>query len=469
MNALSHFTCQQMVSNCSGTPPVKCGHSLSSTSICHQRKGKPSSNILICRYNASNFLSLGISPGPSQPKQIDTFLEPFLAELRLLEVGVPAYDALTDSTFLLKAHLILLSGDTPGISKLLHLSGHKAKYPCRACKIKGTRTQVNFEFGHGPRKGQKGQTTHYYYPLHPPRNSIVRRSRSAFANSIKELPLRTSDEYIRDGTISSRDQRLAINSGVKGVSPLTSLSTISIPQSAPFDVMHLVHLGLVRDVSAFLSGNYFMSSNLNDHCHGRMTGRQWVELGVDKSNIESPTSWGRNTRNIEKYIKGFKAEEFSNHLAHYLLPLVFNRVSMPTYKALQSLVLAISIATSYEVKYSEIAEIEDHITRFIKWYYDTYYQEDERRLAACKYTIHALIHVPQDIRNWGSASYFWQYPEVLAYDTFANCPGTTVWHSRQPSQKSCQWRRESIRLDASRSTFLVCWQIRDRCRCYAVH
>jgi len=61
---------------------------------------------------------------------MDSFLYPFLEELKQLNSGVSAYDAHAKENFMLRAHLVLLTGDTPGMSKLLHLSGHVAKHPC---------------------------------------------------------------------------------------------------------------------------------------------------------------------------------------------------------------------------------------------------------------------------------------------------------------------------------------------------
>jgi hypothetical protein len=112
------------------------------------------------------------------------------------------------------------------------------------------------------------------------------------------------------------------------------------------------------------------------------------------ANIQAPVSWGRYPRNIEKHTKGFKAEELSNILIHYLFPLSFNRVSPSTYKALQSLVLVMSIATSYQITHNEILEIRWHPAMFIKWYYDTFYQESYQRLPAYKYMI-MLCYIQQ--------------------------------------------------------------------------
>jgi len=364
------------------------------------------------RYDSDNFLPLGICPGPSQPKDLDSFLGPFLEELKLLEDGVPAYDAYTESEFLLKAHLVLVTGDTTGISKLLHLSGHVAKHPCRACTSAGTPYKIPFK----DKNGRQGEKTQYYYPLQPFMDSTngsrsPRRTASSWQFDIRNLPRRTEAQYLADGQASLDNPKCAVDSGVKGKSPLVDLPTFSFPESAPFDSMHLVFLNFVRHLCELVSGKYFKDAILNNHS-GRMTEKDWVKLGIDMSNIEAPVSWGRYPRNIEKYIKGFKAEELSNFLIHYLLPLSFNRVSRSTFRAFQRLVFAISMAISYEINMEEIDEVETHLILFIKWFYDTFYQGKYERLPACKYTIHAMVHIFQDIRNWGPVCYYWQFPEV---------------------------------------------------------
>jgi len=82
------------------------------------------------RYNFANFLLLGFCLGPLQQKDLDSFLILFIDKLDLLTHRVSAYDIETKSSFLLKVHLVFLSGDRADVSKLLHLCGHIAKYPC---------------------------------------------------------------------------------------------------------------------------------------------------------------------------------------------------------------------------------------------------------------------------------------------------------------------------------------------------
>ena len=136
-------------------------------------------------------MPFGLSPGPSQSRDLDSFLIPFIDELKLLAQGVSAYDDHTQNSFKLKTHLLLITGDTPGISKLFHLSGHMAKHPCRACKIEGSPFIISFT----KKNKQPRSKTQYYFPLYHPVATI--RNRTIRIN-IDRLPHRTEDEYKAD-------------------------------------------------------------------------------------------------------------------------------------------------------------------------------------------------------------------------------------------------------------------------------
>ena len=322
--------------------------------------------------------------------------------------GVPAYDAYKEEAFILKAHLVLITGDTPAISKLLCFSGHSAKLPCHACKIQG----VPFKIGHKKKTGQAGETTHHYFALLPPTrfpehftpaNKLIYRLHPSY--TVNDLPLRTPSNYRSDALADD-----ATKTGVKGISPLSLIPTIQVPYSCPYDVMHLVYLGFVRDLCRLLTGSFFKDKTLN--LSSPVSNGQWQELGREMGKIEAPTGWGRPPRDISKYIKGFKAEELSNFVTQYMLPLFHGRVDHPTFTALRRFVVAMSLATNYTIESTEIQHIDTLLKQFITWFYDKFYGREYDRLQTCKYTVHALLHLSREVRNWGPASYFWQYAEV---------------------------------------------------------
>lgn len=365
-------------------------------------------------------LSLGIASGPKAEKfDLDSYLFPFFKELERLREGVAAYDAHTDTFFSLEGFVCLVTGDTPAISKLFQLSGHTGTYPCRACKISSTPYLNRYLTKSGAKKGEAGKNTRGYYPLSPPTKfppqvSMDQRERISQLPSYEDtddLPLRSHDDYIHDGEASLADPNLHHSFGIKGVSPFTLLPTISFPASVPFDIMHLVFLNFVRDLCALFNGSYFKDQRLNNHA-ASLSNSEWTAFGADMAKIESPTSWGRPPRDISRYMGSFKAEDLYNFLMYYMLPLIHRRVSHNTFKALRRLVMSITMAASIEIRYVDMDVIENQLTLFMKWFYDTFYQNDHERLPICKYTEHCLLHIVRDIRNWGSASYYWQFPEV---------------------------------------------------------
>lgn len=75
-------------------------------------------------------LCLGVIPGLKKPKDMNSFLWPFIEELLKLALGIRAYDVLQAMLFVLHACLIVASGDIPAVSLLLNVKGHNRFSPC---------------------------------------------------------------------------------------------------------------------------------------------------------------------------------------------------------------------------------------------------------------------------------------------------------------------------------------------------
>ena len=59
------------------------------------------------RFHQENIILLGIIPGPKKPQDFDSFIWPLMEELLQLELGIKAYDALSETLFVLHAYLIV--------------------------------------------------------------------------------------------------------------------------------------------------------------------------------------------------------------------------------------------------------------------------------------------------------------------------------------------------------------------------
>jgi Transposase family tnp2 len=84
-----------------------------------------------------NIISTGVIPGPKKPCDFNSFLWPLVQELLQLKIGVSAFDAITKVVFLLHAYLIVIFGDIPAVSMIMHIKSHNTISPCCMCMIKG--------------------------------------------------------------------------------------------------------------------------------------------------------------------------------------------------------------------------------------------------------------------------------------------------------------------------------------------
>jgi Transposase family tnp2 len=109
---------------------------------CHTKTAWP---IILFNYNLPpnelflkwNIILIGVVPGPKKPCDFDSFLWPLVQELLQLEIGVSAFNAITKVVFLLHAYLIIVFGNIPAVSMIMHMKGHNALSPCHMCTIKG--------------------------------------------------------------------------------------------------------------------------------------------------------------------------------------------------------------------------------------------------------------------------------------------------------------------------------------------
>jgi len=69
-------------------------------------------------------------PGPKKPWDMDSFCWPLVQELIQLELGVKAFDAISQALFLLHAYLILVFGDIPAMALIMRMKGQNGISPC---------------------------------------------------------------------------------------------------------------------------------------------------------------------------------------------------------------------------------------------------------------------------------------------------------------------------------------------------
>jgi hypothetical protein len=200
------------------------------------------------RFLKENILLVGAIPG--KPTDFDSFFWPLFEELLSLEEGVVAWDSITETTFKLHAYLFIVLGDIPAISMAMRMKGSNGFCPCRWCEIWGVHVPG---WAHSP----------YYVPLDrlqhpdPHGDADLPATYDPYA-----LPLRSHASFLQQARevqaakTTAERQQLSKQYGINGIPLLCRLSSISVPESFPFDFMHEIWENLVKNLIALWTNDF---------------------------------------------------------------------------------------------------------------------------------------------------------------------------------------------------------------------
>lgn len=126
------------------------------------------------RYLITNVFPLALSPGPTQPANLQSLLKPLINEINTInnlgKESVVCHDQIARNV---RIHIVQFTGDLPAIRKVGGLAGHNCIITCRFCTIRGTFC----------RHRSTGQGGHYYY-------TFRRREGSTIKSNPTQFPLR---------------------------------------------------------------------------------------------------------------------------------------------------------------------------------------------------------------------------------------------------------------------------------------
>ena len=309
--------------------------------------------------HTENIIPLGVIPGPSSPKSLDSFFIPFIEECKALARGVQTFDASIRQCFQLHAYLIAAFGDMPAISKLLCLKGHNGYCPCRCCLLRGERNRA-----------KSGLT--YYSPLCGPKRPDEVTDDGWNPH---DLPLRTHeghqahlDEINQGATVQIR-QQLATHYGINGNSLLLSLPLISFPDSFPYDIMHLFFPNIcpmLRDHWTG-TGKYKDCAPVDPGYH--LASDIWEQIGRETAEAYKtiPSQFVGALPDITK--TKYKAEFWSFWFVHLGPILLRNR--FPNNKYYQHYLLLVKIIKTclqFTVTYDKLEELHEDVIKWVEQY-----------------------------------------------------------------------------------------------------
>lgn len=403
-------------------------------------------------------LLVGFIPGPSNPKDLDSFVFPLIQEFVQLGIGVPdVWNSARSCNFTLRAHISVVGADMPGREKLMNFKGNRGTSYCPYCYVHGVHNRG------------------IYCPLDPPDNppdtikeDIVSEWRTYDPSN---LPIRTDEQSrrIANHVLETGDDKAAKKYGIKGPSCLSDLTSIDIPRSFPPDAMHLWWENIIPDLVEHWRGKFFtekatvdiletsydadsepvdredinsrkLSKKRKISKKGTRKGKgkaakkgsvaqpvkrfvktddpyniapeEWHEIGKDSaaSAATVPALFGDPVRDFAEHCHHLKAAEWK--IFTFLLAPIYLKRRLPDkdYDEFLNLVDALHLSCDYEITENEIMVVEERLRRFVTYYEARYYAKRWEKLPACLPVFHQVLHVAQGIRWAGPMYVYWQWP-----------------------------------------------------------
>ncbi|KAJ7728044.1 hypothetical protein B0H16DRAFT_1734811 [Mycena metata] len=282
--------------------------------------------------------------------------------------GVRAYDFYKDQVFSLHAYLILGFGDIPAIAKLLKMKGHNSQCPCRMCSIVGIQAPNN----------------RLYVPLSRPEGESY---------DPLNLPLSSHNTLMAQGRLEY---------GIKGVPLLSTLPSISIPDSFPYDFMHLIWENVIKTLILLWSGEHKGMDEGSGSYHLGRTVLEAIGEACKASGDSIPSCFGPRVPNVNSERYYFIADTWSIwtiSLAPVLLRQPFHD---PIYYVhFVALVRLLNLCLQFEIPTQDINTIETRMASWVKEFERPYYQYDLARLPVGTLPIYGLLHIAPSIRIMG--------------------------------------------------------------------
>lgn len=327
---------------------------------------------------ARHMMIVGMIPGPREPKDFASYFETLLADLQVLSTtGIRAYDGYRKETFQLKAHVCIVTGDTPAIAKLMAMKGSNAISPCRFCSIKG-----------------QSNGRHWYYP----RDGHLLQYRQ----DLRREAIMVS---------AANNEELRKTHGITGLSFLFSIQTLHFPNSFGLDCMHLFS-NVAKMMWNLWTGCLLPEPIFENSADNYLLSKvQQAEIGIEMASSRQcvPVSVSRTPRDISRHKNSFKATEWFQWVTIYSCPLLVERLPEYALRSWQLFVAGVRIALKTKLSSQEIAKMDRFFQQFTDTTESIYYQGIRENLAICTSQLHGLLHVGTTIRALGPAFVSWQF------------------------------------------------------------
>lgn len=271
------------------------------------------------RTEAKYMIQLGITPGPSAPIDLFSFLKPVLNEAKVLE---KRGFKMINTGKLYKGYILFAGGDLPATAKMAGLSGHSHLCPCKICLT--VRRTVN-------------------------KKHVV--------DGIND-PFRTKESF----------SDVCIDNGQRYATPFAELCTFHGPLFFPIDLMHLIGCNIGPQMHRLMTTTHYDadSSFANPL---KLINRSIDDIIVDlaKSHLLVPTSFSGSLQNFAFKAGYNRAVDWIHFMKYTMSTTMLHHFENNAKNALIAMSQICNIVTQREIDEADLTLLKRCINKWLTW------------------------------------------------------------------------------------------------------
>ena len=188
------------------------------------------------------------------------------------------------------------------------------------------------------------------------------------------LPLHTHKEFMQQAETvqmapnTAASKKLASRYGIKGIPALSVLSSLSFPNSFPYDFMHIIWTNLIPKFISFWTGAFKDLMHTDSNVLADAT---WELIGkiTEEAGATIPASFGSRLPNIAQERVYLTAEMCSIWTMLYALILLKGRFQdNQLYKHFIDLVRLLKLCLEFELSGDQVTELEEGFKEWVLTY-----------------------------------------------------------------------------------------------------
>ncbi|CAI2190682.1 18548_t:CDS:2 [Funneliformis geosporum] len=167
--------------------------------------------------------------------------------------------------------------------------------------------------------------------------------------------------------------------------------------SFPVDIMHGLFENIAPAMLRHWTSTFFKENQENNYDY-ILSSKIWTEIGniMEKNKKNKPLDFGRPPINIQRYSASFKAEDWSNWVILYSLPLLQDYLSEIYINGWAKFVYAVKLCLKKTITITELTEINKLFCEFVT-HYDRL--NNSSQIPAVLISYHYWLHITTSIRN----------------------------------------------------------------------